>query len=1192
MIIFEGTQLYAYDGANWNALSGSGGGSGPVLTATQVLTGNGTTNSGVVLSGDATINAGVLKVIGIQGKGISSTAPTTNQVLQFNGTNWVPTTLTGASFGNLTTTTSGLTVTGGTGAVSGAGTTINIQNATTTQPGLLTSSDWNTFNNKVSLGGDLGGTAAAPTIAKIQGSTWPANASGVLTNNGAGTLAWSPISGTGTVTNVTGTAPITVVNNSTTPAISISQASGSTNGFLASADWNTFNNKVSLGGDLSGTSAAPLVSRIQGVSVSATAPTSSQVLQYNGTTWIPTTLPGASFGNLTSTTTGLTITGGTGAVAGSGATVNIQNATTSQPGLLTSADWNTFNNKVNLAGDFGGTSASPTVAKLGGQAYTFPASNAVSGVLTNGGTGTLTWAPVSGFLTSTLPSANIFVGNATNVATATPMSGDATISNTGVLTIGTGKVTSTTILDGTIANADIAAAAAIADTKLATISTAGKVSGSAITSGTIAGTTTISTSGDIATTTGKLSVGGTTTFNGKTYTWPTSGLTAGTFLQTDASGNLIWTTPSLSGTAGGDLSNTYPNPTIANTATTGGNIIAAINTNNGVSKINGTSVSPAFGNQNITTTGAGAATIVGGISAGSSSQFSVNASGNITKVNNLQANFPSVQGTNGSVLTNDGVGNLSWATPSINPPVQVPANTDVFEYTGNSTLRLTINNAAGQYELGKLGSPGSTIFSTNWSTGDTYIAGKLGLGVNPPVSVLDVSGDLHLSQIASAPATTADKLYNLGGSLYWNGTNISGGGGFTTSNTIPKGNGTGLVASSLYDDGNTVNANLNNAAGAGFSIGNNGGNPGLTGRQGLSIGATTSGTENVFGIALNTYCSSSGNNDAIFAIANGSSSRVRGLVGGAYSGTSTNLGVDSYASGSGSSSNFGISTNVNGGASNYGVYNTVYGGTVSNYGVYNSMSGGGSYGIYSTGETYDYFSGNVGIGTSTPNAPLQLGNTLGNRKIVLYDASNNDHQYYGLGVNGGEFRYQIANNSGAAHRFYAGTSSTTSLLQMTIGANGNVAITGSLSKGSGTFKIDHPQDPENKFLYHSFVESPDMMNVYNGNITTETNGEAVVTLPEYFESLNKDFRYQLTVIGDFAQAIVYKKIANNKFVIKTDKPNIEVSWQVTGIRKDPFAEKNRVVPEVMKSSDEKGKYLHPEAYGLGPEKGIGNKPNP
>ena len=81
---------------------------------------------------------------------------------------------------------------------------------------------------------------------------------------------------------------------------------------------------------------------------------------------------------------------------------------------------------------------------------------------------------------------------------------------------------------------------------------------------------------------------------------------------------------------------------------------------------------------------------------------------------------------------------------------------------------------------------------------------------------------------------------------------------------------------------------------------------------------------------------------------------------------------------------------------------------------------------------------------------------------------------------------------------------------------GNVNVTGTLSKGMGTFKIDHPVDPENKFLYHSFVESPDMMNIYNGVISFDQNGEAVVTLPEYFEALNRQFRYQLTPIGGFA----------------------------------------------------------------------------
>src|SRR5262249_48563045 len=85
--------------------------------------------------------------------------------------------------------------------------------------------------------------------------------------------------------------------------------------------------------------------------------------------------------------------------------------------------------------------------------------------------------------------------------------------------------------------------------------------------------------------------------------------------------------------------------------------------------------------------------------------------------------------------------------------------------------------------------------------------------------------------------------------------------------------------------------------------------------------------------------------------------------------------------------------------------------------------------------------------------------------------------------------------------------------------NGDVQIGGNLSKGGGSFKIDHPLDPENKYLYHSFVESPDMKNIYDGTVTTDESGEATITLPGYFEALNRDFRYQLTVIGTFAQAI-------------------------------------------------------------------------
>jgi trimeric autotransporter adhesin len=158
--------------------------------------------------------------------------------------------------------------------------------------------------------------------------------------------------------------------------------------------------------------------------------------------------------------------------------------------------------------------------------------------------------------------------------------------------------------------------------------------------------------------------------------------------------------------------------------------------------------------------------------------------------------------------------------------------------------------------------------------------------------------------------------------------------------------------------------------------------------------------------------------------------------------------------------------------------------------------------------------------------------------------------------------------------------------------NGNVHVNGTLSKAAGAFRIDDPLDPENKYLYHSFVESPDMMNVYNGNIVTDANGYATVELPDYFESLNKDFRYQLTVLGEFAQAIVFEKVSANKFKIKTDKPNIEVSWQVTGIRKDPYAEQNRIPNTVEKTGAEKGKYLYPKGYNKPESMGINYSPPP
>jgi hypothetical protein len=152
---------------------------------------------------------------------------------------------------------------------------------------------------------------------------------------------------------------------------------------------------------------------------------------------------------------------------------------------------------------------------------------------------------------------------------------------------------------------------------------------------------------------------------------------------------------------------------------------------------------------------------------------------------------------------------------------------------------------------------------------------------------------------------------------------------------------------------------------------------------------------------------------------------------------------------------------------------------------------------------------------------------------------------------------------------------------------GNLLVSGFVSKSSGNFVIDHPLDPANKFLSHSFVESPDMMNIYNGNVTTDATGTATVTLPDYFAALNRDYRYQLTVLGQFAQAIVSREIiADNTFAIRTDKPGVKVSWQVTGIRQDVYAKENPIVVEQAKPPGQQGMYLYPAGFGAGKEKQI------
>jgi hypothetical protein len=209
------------------------------------------------------------------------------------------------------------------------------------------------------------------------------------------------------------------------------------------------------------------------------------------------------------------------------------------------------------------------------------------------------------------------------------------------------------------------------------------------------------------------------------------------------------------------------------------------------------------------------------------------------------------------------------------------------------------------------------------------------------------------------------------------------------------------------------------------------------------------------------------------------------------------------------------------------------------------------------------------------------GDALSANSAGVYGFNRDSAAIWGKSIGNGSAIYGENTGGGLAGRFTG-----------SVVVEGNLIVQGTLVKSSGTFQIDHPLDPANKFLSHSFVESPDMKNIYDGNVTTDASGSATVTLPDYFAALNRDCRYQLTVLGQFAQAIVSRKIAGNTFEIRTDKPGVEVSWQVTGIRQDAYARANPIVVEEAKPAEEQGLYLFPAGFGAGKDKQIGYPSRP
>jgi hypothetical protein len=227
----------------------------------------------------------------------------------------------------------------------------------------------------------------------------------------------------------------------------------------------------------------------------------------------------------------------------------------------------------------------------------------------------------------------------------------------------------------------------------------------------------------------------------------------------------------------------------------------------------------------------------------------------------------------------------------------------------------------------------------------------------------------------------------------------------------------------------------------------------------------------------------------------------------------------------------------------------VYGGSDSSYGVYGySINGRGvygigpvtgvhgssfrGYGVYGgTEEGLDvYASSSEGFGVvgTSPNRGVWGSSYDGHgvhgsskRTFGVVGTSPNrgvwGSSYDGHGVHGdshNSYDVYAFSNSSDNYALYVGSS-----FGLAAWLDGEVTVSGRLIKAGGGFRIDHPVDLANKYLSHSFVESPDMKNVYDGVVALDDKGEAVIDLPDRFRALNKDFRYHYCYWSSWAQSL-------------------------------------------------------------------------
>jgi len=199
--------------------------------------------------------------------------------------------------------------------------------------------------------------------------------------------------------------------------------------------------------------------------------------------------------------------------------------------------------------------------------------------------------------------------------------------------------------------------------------------------------------------------------------------------------------------------------------------------------------------------------------------------------------------------------------------------------------------------------------------------------------------------------------------------------------------------------------------------------------------------------------------------------------------------------------------------------------------------------------------------------------SIGSSNQVIYNGGN------AFGASG-----TTGNNDGTGYAVYGHSYSNATNWSGYF--TGDVYVGGTVYMPAKITRLDHPADPENQNLQLAGIDSPEMLVTISGNATTDGTGQAEVAVPAYFTAIAADYRYQLTVIGQFAQAIVSRELLGDRFQIKTDQPNVKVSWAITGVRTDNFAKANPLIPELAKPTEQRGRYLHPQAFGLPFERSV------